>query len=127
MTKRLVMPVENQAGLEAPIAQHFGKAPYFAVVDLDGDNTVLNIKTEMNRSEHAGGIGLPHENLLVLKPDMFVVYGMGPGCLRSLQSTGMTVLKAVGNTVNDIVTAFKQGQLKPLEGGCDHSQHHDQC
>ena len=124
MAKRIVMPVENQAGLEAPIAQHFGKAPYFAVVDLDENNTVLNIKTEMNRSEHVGGIGLPHENLLVLNPDVFVVYGMGPGCLRSLQSTGMTVLKAVGNTVNDIVTAFKAGRLNVLEGGCEHSHHH---
>jgi len=124
MTKRIVMPVENQTGLEAPIAQHFGKAPYYAVVDLDDNNAVLNIKTEMNRSEHAGGTGLPHENLLVLKPDMFVVYDMGPGCLRSLQSTGMTVLKAVGNTVNDIVTAFKKGQLKALEGGCSHSHQH---
>jgi predicted Fe-Mo cluster-binding NifX family protein len=123
MAKRIVMPVENQAGLEAPIAQHFGKAPYYAVVDLDETNAVLNIKTEMNRSEHAGGIGLPHENLLLLKPDVFVVYGMGPGCLRSLQSTGMTVLKAVGNTVNDIVTAFKEGQLKVLEGGCEHHNH----
>ena len=125
MTKRIVMPVENQAGLEAPIAQHFGKAPYFAVVDLDAKNVVLNIKTEMNRSEHVGGIGLPHENLLVLKPDVFVVYGMGPGCLRSLQSTGVTVLKATGNTVNEIVTAFKEGQLKALEGGCEHSHNHN--
>ena len=124
MTKRIVMPVENQAGLEAPIAEHFGKAPYYAVVDLDKNNAVSNIKTEMNRSEHAGGVGLPHENLLVLKPDVFVVYGMGPGCLRSLQSTGMIVLKAVGNTVNDIVTAFKEGQLKALEGGCEHHHEH---
>jgi predicted Fe-Mo cluster-binding NifX family protein len=125
MTKRIVMPVENQSGLEAPLAQHFGKAPYYAVVDLDDDNAVSNIKTEINKSEHVGGTGLPHENLLVLKPDVFVVYGMGPGCLMSLQSTGMTVLKAVGNNVNDIVAAFKEGQLKALEGGCEHAHHHE--
>lgn len=124
MGKRMVMPVENQLGLEAPIAQHFGRAPYFAVVDLDDNNAVLSMKTEANRSEHAGGIGLPHENLLVLKPDMFVVYGMGTGCLRSLQSTGMTVLRAVGNTVNDIITAYREGRLGTLEGGCEHHSHH---
>ncbi|MCW4018800.1 MAG: NifB/NifX family molybdenum-iron cluster-binding protein [Candidatus Bathyarchaeota archaeon] len=124
MTTRLVMPVINQAGLEAPVAEHFGKAPYFAIVDLDDNKNVLNIKTEMNRSEHAGGVGLPHENLLVLKPDMFIVYGMGPGCLRSLQNMGVTVLKAVGSTVNDVVNAFKAGKLAALEGGCQHSHQH---
>jgi predicted Fe-Mo cluster-binding NifX family protein len=125
MTTRIVVPVDNQAGLEAPIAQHFGKAPYFAVVDLDDKKAVLNIKTEMNTSEHAGGVGLPHENLLVLKPDMFVVFGMGPGCLRSLQNMGVTVLKAVGSTVNDIITSFKDGKLAALEGGCEHAHHHE--
>lgn len=124
MTTRLVMPVINQAGLEAPVAEHFGKAPYFAIVDLDDNKKVLNIKTEMNRSEHAGGVGLPHENLLVLKPDMFIVYGMGPGCLRSLQNMGVTVLKAIGSTVNDVVDAFKDGKLVALEGGCPHSHQH---
>ena len=35
MTKRIVIPVEDKSGLEAHVAQHFGRAPYFAVVDLD--------------------------------------------------------------------------------------------
>ena len=35
MAKRIVIPVEDKLGLEAHVAQHFGRAPYFAVVDLD--------------------------------------------------------------------------------------------
>ena len=35
MKTRIAIPVENQDGLEAPIAEHFGRAPFFAIVDLD--------------------------------------------------------------------------------------------
>ena len=35
MVKTIVIPVEDKSGLEAHVAQHFGRAPYFAVVTLD--------------------------------------------------------------------------------------------
>ncbi len=124
MSKRIVIPVENKTGIDAPLAQHFGQAPYYAVVDLNENNTVTNISTEINQSEHVGGSGHPHDHLLLLKPDVFVVYGMGFGCLMSLKDAGLTVLKATGNTVKEIIDLFKQGQLPQLEGGCQHS-HHD--
>jgi predicted Fe-Mo cluster-binding NifX family protein len=124
MTKRIVIPVEDKTGIDARLAQHFGQAPYYAVVDLDETNTITNITAEVNRGEHVGGSGHPHEHLLVLKPNIFVVYGMGPGCLMSLRDAGLTVLKATGNTVKEIIDQFKEGKLLQLEGGCQHSHHH---
>ncbi|MCW4006331.1 MAG: hypothetical protein NWF04_07040 [Candidatus Bathyarchaeota archaeon] len=124
MTKRMVIPVVNDAGEDAQLAQHFGKAPYFVVVDLDENNTVVSLKTEPNRSEHVGGTGLPHEHLLMLEPDTFVVFGMGPGCLQSLRNFGVTVLQAVGTTVKDILDAQKTGTLQELQGSCPHHNHH---
>jgi len=125
MTKRIVIPVDDKSGIDAQLSQHFGQAPYFAVVDLDENNTITNITTEINQGEHAGGQGHPHEHLIVLKPNVFVVHGMGPGCLMSLRNAGLTVLKATGNTVKEIIDQFRQGQLPQLEGGCQHSHHHD--
>ena len=81
MTTRIVIPVENEAGLEARVAEHFGRAPYFAVVDLDENGKVVAVKTELNKGEHHGGTGHPHENLLALKPNVIVACGMGPGGL----------------------------------------------
>ncbi len=126
MTQRLIVPTDNASGLDANMAQHFGRAPYFTVVDLDESRQVISVKTEINRGEHVGGTGHPHEHLLSLKPDMFVVFGMGPGCLRSLQAAGITVLKAEGTTVKDVTGLFKENKLEPLTGSCPHS-HHDGC
>jgi predicted Fe-Mo cluster-binding NifX family protein len=121
MTRRIVIPVENKTGIDAPLAQHFGYAPYFAVIDLDEKNNILKITTEDNQSEHVGGTGHPHEHLLMLEPDVFVVAGMGTGCLMNLVSSGVMVLKAAGTTVKEILGFFKEGKLSVLEGGCQHN------
>ena len=124
MTKRIVIPVEDEAGLEASVAQHFGRAPYFAIVELNQDEQIVNVKTEANKGEHMGGVGHPHENLLALKPDIIIAYGMGPGGLQSFQNAGTTVLKAEGNTVKEVIAGFKEGKLKELAGGCEHAHEH---
>ena len=68
----------------------------------------------MNKGEHVGGSGHPHEHLLALKPNIFVVHGMGPGCLSSLQDAGITVLEATGTTVKEIIEKLQRGQTKRI-------------
>ena len=48
MTKRIVIPTEDKSGLEAHLAEHFGRAPYYTIVDLDENNNNTRGK---NRSE----------------------------------------------------------------------------
>ena len=84
MTKRIMMPVEDESGLEAQVAHHFGRAPYFAIVEFDENQEISKVKTEPNRSEHMGGApGHSHESFLALKPDVVVAYSMGPGALNT--------------------------------------------
>jgi predicted Fe-Mo cluster-binding NifX family protein len=124
MTTRIVIPVEDENGLESHVAQHFGRAPYFAVVDLE-NGQLTNITIQPNTSEHTGGIGSPHDNLLALKPNAIVVFGMGPRGLQSFQNSNITVLKADSDHVSDIVESFKAGKLAELNTGCEHAHHHD--
>ena len=124
MKTRIAIPVENEAGLEAHIAEHFGRAPFFAIVDLDEKGKVASVKTETNTGEHHGGTGHPHENLLALKPNVIVACGMGPGGLASFQNAGVDVLKATATTVKETVAQFKSGKLEKLTGGCEHAHHH---
>ena len=50
MTKRIMMPVEDEKGLEAKVAHHFGMAPYFAIVELDENQKTPKVKIEPNRA-----------------------------------------------------------------------------
>jgi predicted Fe-Mo cluster-binding NifX family protein len=49
MTQRIVIPVENNLGINAQVAQHFGQAPYFALVELDAKQ-IVKVDIEKNTS-----------------------------------------------------------------------------
>ena len=126
MTKRIMMPVEDESGLEAQLAHHFGQALYFALVELDENQKTPKVKTEPNRSEHMGGApGHSHESFLALKPNIVVAYTMGPGALNTFKDAGIKVLKATENTVKANIEAYKEGKLTELIGGCAHANHHE--
>jgi predicted Fe-Mo cluster-binding NifX family protein len=76
MTTRVIIPVEDQNGLEAQVAIHFGRAPYFLIIDFQ-NGEIKTLKTEPNTSEHLGGTGHPHETLLALMPNVIIAQGMG--------------------------------------------------
>jgi predicted Fe-Mo cluster-binding NifX family protein len=121
---RVIVPTIGQEGLNATLAEHFGRAPYFTVVDLNDNGDVANIKTVPNVGEHAGGMGYTHDHILGLQPNAIVVYGMGPRGLSSFQNAGVAVLKANANTVGEVITAYKDDQLQELTEGCQHAHHH---
>ena len=129
MTNRIVVPIESDSGLDSKIAEHFGRAPCFAVVDLDEKGSVTNVKTVQNAGEHCGGQGLAHDNILALKPNAIVVYGMGPRGLTTFQDAGVAVLtprvrKIDGNTVREVIAAHNGDMLQELTEGCHEAHHH---
>ena len=124
MTDRVIVPTIGQEGLNATLAEHFGRAPYFAVVDLNDEGDVVNVKTAPNVGEHAGGMGYTHDHILGLQPNAIVVYGMGPRGLNTFQSAGVAVLKANANTVGEVIAAYKDDKLQELTEGCQHAHHH---
>lgn len=124
MTDRVVIPAEDQNGMKSHLAEHFGRAPYYAIVDFDENGKVADVKTVPNVGEHAGGMGFSHDNLLQYQPKAIIVYGMGPRGLITFQNAGVAVLKANANTVGEVVAAYKEDKLLELTEGCEHAHHH---
>jgi len=121
---RIIFPTIGQEGLNANLAEHFGRAIYFAVVDLDEKGEVTNVETVLNRGEHAGGRGFTHDHILELQPKAIVVYGMGPRGLTTFQSAGVAVLRANANTIRELIASYKDDKLQELTDGCQHAHHH---
>ena len=129
MKNTVVVPVSDKNGLDAPIADHFGRAPFFAVVVLGEDKKIESIKTVENEGEHFGGHGHMHDHVLELKPDAIIAYGMGPGGLISFQGAGVSVLQANANatTVKEVIEAYEKNELQELTEGCHQARHHGHC
>ena len=123
MNVRIVVPVSDEKGIDSHLSQHFGRAPFYAIIDLDEKGQVIGQGTIANTSEHFGGIGLPPDRILQLKPKALVTYGLGSKALRMFQDVGVAVLRTEANTVREVVSAYNNDELQELTHGC-HQAHH---
>jgi len=124
MTVRIVIPASDERGFDAQLSEHFGRAPYFAVIDVGEDGRVTDQKTIVNESEHFGGVGHPSDRILQLRPNVLITYGMGPRALSIFQDARVAVLKANANTVREVITAYNGDELEELTEGCHQAHHH---
>jgi len=123
MAVRIVIPtLEN--GFDARLSEHFGRAPYFTVVDVDENGRLTDQKTIANESEHFGGVGNPPDRILQFKPNALVTYGMGPRALNIFQDAKVAVLRTNANTVREVITAYNKDELEELTEGCHEARHH---
>lgn len=121
MTTRILIPAQDMEGTE--VADHFGRAPYFAVIDLDDNGTIIEMKVHPNTGEHSGGRGHAHTNVQKYQPRAVIVQGMGPRGIMSFQSENIAVLKANSISLPDIVQAYHRNELEELTEGCADAHH----
>lgn len=119
MKKRLVIPTEDKEGNY--LAAHFGRAPYFAAIDVTDDGFEKTVHP--NKGEHAGGRGHAHDNVMSLNPDVIIVSGMGPRGIRSFQDRNVAVLCANTTEISSIIEAYKENELDELTQGCADAHH----
>ena len=122
---RLVIPVLNNADLDSQVSDHFGRAPYFAVVEIDDKGEVQKHSIMPNVSEHRGGFGKPADHLLKMDPDAIVAMRMGSRAINLFQEAKVAVLRTSENIVRDVIDAYKNGDLIELTEGCLEARHQD--
>ena len=121
MPSRVLIPTEDNAG--KVLADHFGRAPYFAIFDIDDFDKIIEERVHENASAHRGGQGHAHNNVLSLKPQVVIVKGMGPRGIKSFQEAKIAVLRADNDAVEKVLDSFVTGKLSELTEGCADSHH----
>jgi len=116
--QRILVPIEEPRGMESRIFEHFGRTPYFALLELGEGGEILRIEFPPNEGGHSGGGGFTHDWILKLSPEIVLVRGMGPRGLERLRSAGISVLKTDDETLKDAVSSLVQGRLRELTAFC---------
>lgn len=113
----ICIPVQEDRGLDSPVSAHFGSAPAFVLADTE-TRTVTAIGN--SNAHHAHGMCQPLAALSGHSFDAVVVGGIGAGALGKLQAAGITVYRATGGTVADVIEAVGTGimQVMTLQGAC---------
>ncbi|MFC1505596.1 NifB/NifX family molybdenum-iron cluster-binding protein [Thermoproteota archaeon] len=120
---KIVIPIEESDEERSLIFPHFGRAPNFAIIDLNENGILTSISHIENTGEHFGGHGKAMTHVSALKPDILVVKGMGQRGLQAFQSMGITVLTGDVNTVREAITAYSNNRLVNLTKTCGEAQH----
>ena len=125
---KICFPVQDNAGMDSAVFNHFGSAPAFVVVDTHA-NTVTTIVN--NDQHHTHGACNPMKALDNHEVDAVVVGGIGAGALSRLNQMGVTVHKSQAATVRENLALLAAKNLPELtmrgccsghgeDGGCAH-------
>ncbi|MFA5249883.1 MAG: NifB/NifX family molybdenum-iron cluster-binding protein [Parachlamydiales bacterium] len=120
MTKRIAVPSDGQKGLKENVAEHFGRCPFYTILDENG----FILEFLKNASAHMGGTGLPPEFLKENNIEVLLCQGIGPKAISLCKSLGIDVYISQTATVEEIFQFWKNKTLKKagLQDGCEDHQ-----
>ncbi len=98
----------------SPVDPRFGRAPYFVVVDTEGDET----QGLENPGALAGtGAGVAAAQLISdAGAEVVITNAVGPHAWTALGSGGIDVYEAARGTVDEMVSLLLAGNLSRIEG-----------
>ncbi len=118
---KICIPTTSKDGMSAKVYGHFGSAPYFTIIDIDGGSVEI---LDNSNVHHTHGMCQPMDALNGKEIDAVISGGMGARAVNKLNQGGIKVFRSNGLTVEDTVKNYKSGKLKPItiESACkDHS------
>ena len=105
---RVCIPVVENEGLESKPYNHFGSAPKFLVVNLEGEEIEVIDNGDLN---HEHGKCQPLKALANKAVDVVIVRGIGAGAISKLNSMGTKVYQGVEANVKENLALLKDNKL----------------
>jgi predicted Fe-Mo cluster-binding NifX family protein len=110
---RIAIPVIDTNGLESRICDHFGSAPYFAIVDSDSGTVDFVIN---GNAEHVHGACNPIMVITSNQVDAIIVRGIGRNAVARLSAAGIRIhtsdAENTGGAIEDLA-ANRLGEFDP--------------
>lgn len=117
---KIGVPTVGDGGVDAAIADHFGRAPVFTVVDTGSDA----IETVENRGHHQGGSSPPPVTLAAAGAEVVLAGQIGRGAVTRFEDRGIEVYRGASGTVRDAIAAWEAGDLERVGPGDVHGHGH---
>lgn len=108
---KIAVTVENNNGLESMVAEHFGRAPCFMLVDVEnGEVTATQVVANPFAEAHQPGQvpGFIHEH----KANVILSGGMGGRAIEFFGQLGIKAATGASGTVRQALENYLGGKLK---------------
>lgn len=117
---KVCIPTETNEGLKAGVYGHFGSAPFFTLVDIEGKSVEV---IDNGNQAHVHGQCHPVASLQGRKVEAVITGGMGARAVQMFHDAGIKVFRApLAGTVEDVVLEIARDRLKEitLDDACGH-------
>jgi len=117
MALRIAVPTSGGGGLESMVADRFGRAETFTIVEVTDDGKIVRVEVHDNPGYKASsGAGVKAaQKLGELRVNVYAGPTPGPNAYAALQYLGIKIVTVTGVTVKEAVEeALKE--LKTPEG-----------
>ncbi len=119
---RIAVTAETAEGLDAPVAQHFGHAPFFVLVDTSGP-TATGCEVVANPFLEGHQPGQIPQFISDQRAEVMLSGGMGGRAIQFFTSLGIEAATGAAGTVAESVTAYLAGHVRGAQP-CDDSVAH---
>lgn len=122
--KRIAFACETNQGLQSEMSGHFGRCPYYAIVDIDGQE-IKNVQVIDNPYFNNHVPGVVPQFISSQKVNVMIAGGMGPRAIDMFNGFGIDVATGVGGVVENVLKAYLDGRVSGVSP-CSHD-HGDSC
>lgn len=119
---KIAVTAENNNGLDSIVAQHFGHAPFFILVDVD-NGEVTATQTVANPFVNGHAPGQIPGFIQQQNADVMLSGGMGGRAIQFFQQAGIQTATGASGTVRQALENYLGGKLTGA-APCDESVAH---
>ncbi len=124
---RIAISLQTNNGLDSMVAQHFGRCPYFALVDMEG-NEVQEINVIDNPFYTGHQVGQIPQFIHAQQANVMLSGGMGGRAIQFFEQLGVQAATGASGTVRATLETYLGGELSeaaPCAESVAHGHGHD--
>jgi predicted Fe-Mo cluster-binding NifX family protein len=122
---RIAISTDDSNGLDSQISAHFGRCPYFTLVDVEGQE-VKGVSAVDNPYYGNHTPGQVPAYIHSQSADVMLACGMGRRAVNFFQEYGIQAVTGASGTVREALQRYLGGELRDAEP-CVESQEHHHC
>jgi predicted Fe-Mo cluster-binding NifX family protein len=117
---KIALATDDNMGLDAILSHHFGRCPYYVVVDVEGKEVkdVNSVKNPFYESH--GQTGEVPTFIHSLGADVIIAGGMGPKAIGFFQQLGIQAITGASGMVRSVINSYMSGQIDDAVPCSDH-------
>jgi predicted Fe-Mo cluster-binding NifX family protein len=105
---RIAIVAKDDKGKEGLVAEHYGRAPFYAIID----SKTLEIKEIIpNKTHHFGGTFSPHQFLRTHDVQVIIVKEIGKNAIESAKRHDIRILVGAKETIQKTIEAYRNNEL----------------